>query len=50
MPSANSAIRDEAAAGEEVQVAEDAEPPNCFWMLLTAVRLTPGTGTWEPRR
>ena len=26
------------------------EPPNCFWRLLTAVRLTPGTGTCEPKR
>ena len=26
------------------------EPPNSFWMLLTALRLTPGTGMCEPKR
>ena len=50
IPSANSASRDRPPPENRFSSPRMFEPPNCFWMLLTAVRLTPGTGMCEPKR
>ena len=50
MPSAKIAIRESPPPENRLSSPRMFEPPNCFWMLLTAVRLTPGTGTCEPKR
>ena len=50
MPSAKIAMRDSPPPENRFSKPRMFEPPNCFWMLLTAVRFTPGTGTWEPNR
>ena len=50
IPSAKIAIRDRPPPENRFSRPRMFEPANCFWMLLTAVRLTPGTGTCEPKR
>jgi hypothetical protein len=50
MPSAKIAIRDRPPPEKRLSRPRMFEPPNSFWMLLTALRFTPGTGTWEPNR
>ena len=50
IPSAKIAIRERLPPEKRFSRPRMLFPPSCFWMLLTALRLTPGTGMCEPRR
>ena len=50
IPSAKIAMRERPPPENRLSSPRMFEPPNCFWMLLTAVRFTPGTGIRDPRR